>query len=252
MCSRSRAFAFTLIELLVVIAIIGLLLAVLIPSLKKAKQQARAVQCRSNLKQWGVFWSLYLNDYESRFPSGLTGVWIEPLREYYKDGGEAMRVCPTATRSEDEGARGWFIAWDVTNQYTDPPEVYRGSYGINNWLYDCPNPTLWGHDTSHHWRRSNVPGAARIPLFVDCWRWGGHPYETDAPYDKPPESRADYRNGMNRFCLDRHNGTVNVLFLDMAVDKVGLKRLWRLKWHKDYDISGYHGPWPQWMQHLPE
>ena len=244
--------AFTLIELLVVIAIIALLLAILMPSLQKAKKQTRKIICRSNLKQWATIWSLYLNDHENKFPSGLSGVWVEPLRHYYKDGGEKMRVCPTATKNEQEGGSGWFIAWDAVNEYTDPPEVYRGSYGINNWLYDCPDDFLWGHDTTYHFRRGDVKGASRIPVFQDCWRWGGHPYSTDEPYPYPPDERKDYLHGMNRFCLNRHSGNINTLFLDMSVSKVGLKRLWKLNWNNDFDTSGYQGDWPDWMISFPE
>ena len=46
--------AFTLIELLVVIAIIALLLAILMPSLSRARKQSRTVACMSNLKSWGM------------------------------------------------------------------------------------------------------------------------------------------------------------------------------------------------------
>ena len=62
-----RREGFTLIELLVVIAIIALLMAILLPSLKKARDQARAVVCQSNLSQWGKIFYLYTHDNDSRF-----------------------------------------------------------------------------------------------------------------------------------------------------------------------------------------
>lgn len=58
--------AFTLIELLVVIAIIALLLSIVLPSLKKAKDKTRDIVCRSHVRGIGVAMLLYLNDNESR------------------------------------------------------------------------------------------------------------------------------------------------------------------------------------------
>ena len=65
---RSTKYAFTLIELLVVIAIIGILAAILLPALGRAKIQAQRTACLSNLKQIGAGMRLWADDNESKFP----------------------------------------------------------------------------------------------------------------------------------------------------------------------------------------
>ncbi|MDD5680386.1 MAG: DUF1559 domain-containing protein [Candidatus Omnitrophica bacterium] len=61
--------AFTLIELLVVIAIIGVLTAILLPAMGRAREGARRTQCANNLRQHGVAWYLYLDDHNGCFPA---------------------------------------------------------------------------------------------------------------------------------------------------------------------------------------
>lgn len=59
---RCSCRGFTLIELLVVIAIIALLMAVLMPALMRVKKQAKAAVCQASLRQWGMFFSIYMED----------------------------------------------------------------------------------------------------------------------------------------------------------------------------------------------
>jgi prepilin-type N-terminal cleavage/methylation domain-containing protein/prepilin-type processing-associated H-X9-DG protein len=67
--------AFTLIELLVVIAIIALLLSILVPSLGRAKEYARYVICKSNLRQYGSAVNAYLADNDDAFPCAENAIF---------------------------------------------------------------------------------------------------------------------------------------------------------------------------------
>jgi prepilin-type N-terminal cleavage/methylation domain-containing protein/prepilin-type processing-associated H-X9-DG protein len=60
--------AFTLVELLVVVAIVGMLTALLLPALSKAKAKARSLACLNNLKQWGLAAHLYAADHGDYLP----------------------------------------------------------------------------------------------------------------------------------------------------------------------------------------
>lgn len=70
---------FTLVELLVVIAIIGVLAALLAPTLKQARERARSTYCMSNLRQIGVALTLCLSDREGQFPFYIS--WAQDLEQ---------------------------------------------------------------------------------------------------------------------------------------------------------------------------
>ena len=248
------------------IAIIALLMAILMPALQRVKKQAKSVVCQANLHQWGFLFSMYTDDNNGNFSKGGEHgtMWISTLRPHYKE--TKLRLCPEATKpAVPQGAvkpsGGKFLAWGCFYNSTSDRlmEGDCGSYGINAWVYNPPPQVsiFLTHPTVNNWRTPNVPNAGNVPLFLDCAWIGSCP----EPFDQPPEYDGDWwRVGVGgsstkRFCINRHDGFVNSVFLDWSVRKIGVKELWTLKWHKTFNASGPYtlaggvqaNDWPEWM-----
>ena len=87
--SAYRHKGFTLIELLVVIAIIALLMGIMVPALGRAREQAKFVGCKANLKSYGVLAFMYIDDNDGKMPSAWTSFYNK--HEEYR--GEPHRYC---------------------------------------------------------------------------------------------------------------------------------------------------------------
>lgn len=257
--------AFTLIELLVVIAIIALLLAILMPSLKKVKQIARDVVCRSNQKQWGLIWGMYCDENDDKFPCDdpgtgyIRGEWINALRSEWQTR-EKIVLCPSAPKhdkiSGDQGSttQAYLMGNTNTGEFTGTKEMC--SYGMNCWAYSKKDG-LPGNE-SDFWKRRSVVSGNTVPLFMDSMWRGAVPAYTGADGTAPPsviDEWTGYNGGLKHFALPRHGSGaksgINVLFFDLSVSHVKIKHVWKLKWHRNFDTRGYTevtgGTWPLWM-----
>ena len=103
------------------------------------------------------------------------------------------------------------------------------------------------------------------------WRGGGPCYRTSETGSLSPNFNRitpaqydgqwiGYGNEMMHFAINRHETGTNVLFMDFTARKVGLKELWKLKWHRMFPINGpwtaaggvQPSDWPEWMRNFKE
>jgi prepilin-type N-terminal cleavage/methylation domain-containing protein/prepilin-type processing-associated H-X9-DG protein len=277
---------FTLIELLVVIAIIALLMAVLLPSLQRAREQAKAAICLSHLRQWGTTFALFLEDKDGRLPrwgqrteddcdprfSFLRGMYLGGRPDVNVPGRynpvrtDKIGCCPMATKTGGRGTFGssrsgqlyvqgtWgstFTAWEMTT----PPPPFRMSYGLNEDLFTLFFDVRQTGRPSPYTYVFTSRGLDDVPLLLDSARptcslsWEGEP--------PPTQDLPDFNV---QVCINRHRGTINVLFLDSSVRRIGLKGLWTLKWRRDFNTKGpwtkaggvKPEDWPKWMREFKD
>lgn len=154
-----RRTAFTLTELLVVIAIIGILAALVLPTLSLAKARAQRIQCGSNARQLGMAMQLFVSD-NGVYPLGVNGIRFDA--GIYP---EHMHEWRGVLEKEIPRVRGTVVnnVWHCP-AFHPPPLPERWASGWNSYGY-------------------NAFGLG--PALDDCFGLGGHKGARSAPEDTP-------------------------------------------------------------------
>ena len=152
--SRNRWFAFSLIELLVVISVIAILIALILPALKTAKDKAREIQCVNQFKTFGQMLAMYANSYDDNFPAPING-WLSRMLSMYPD--DFTHTKCTVQRKSILNCPAWMEGYGRADYAT----YWRGGYLLGNTLLNVgliEIDTSGSYDKRRHRRWSALRG----------------------------------------------------------------------------------------------
>ncbi|HPO90865.1 MAG TPA: DUF1559 domain-containing protein [Victivallales bacterium] len=229
---RARNSGFTLIELLVVVAIIAILAAMLLPALSKAREKARQSVCMNNLKQIGLAFHMYIQDYDDWFPYWGVPPWGNQVRWF----GVIAKYIGYQKIPDSAVAHPYKKLLTCPSDDLKSPLLWNNaiSYGYNYKLLDIR------YGLSETWRQSPPSKLSRIP----------EPNLKIMVADRKRASSSDEslieKSGYYDIS-DRHLSGGNILFVDGHVEWF-LKKVvesWRTDvWNKNsesYKRWGYLG-----------
>ena len=201
-CTPRRAprRAFTLIELLVVIAIIAILAAILFPVFAKAREKARQASCQSNLKQLGLAFAQYKQDYDERWPflgpnvDNTDGVAVGTPCNPYDQCNPYIRnaqiwICPSAQGTTTAGYTDYHVNGNI----------FQRTMGVADAAINGPANTTCVRESGSNVTYNVFKARPYQPDFAS---WPGN---DDALANTGPAQNAQ---------LNFHNGTANYLFCD--------------------------------------
>ena len=209
--------AFTLIELLVVIAIIALLLGILLPSLGRAREQARKIACLSNMRQMGVAVSAYLPDSDYRLPPSSCHCddpnehWLFILSRYTRE--QLLFQCPSDTGND-------FVDWN--KPVKDQKDARYSSYAVNALL----DPVHYRYGARVN--RYNNVNTIRRPM--SCI-WISEAPDTEnfnlADHIHPETWEGSVEYARQFVAWDRHKETSNYLFADGHAERLAFEQTYQ-------------------------
>jgi prepilin-type processing-associated H-X9-DG protein/prepilin-type N-terminal cleavage/methylation domain-containing protein len=201
--------AFTLIELLVVIGIVGLLAAMLMPALRKARESARTTKCAGNLRQLGLAMQMYLDEQGRYFPFSEIvpngRLWYFGLEQPFNPGGAPGTRKLDLTKAKLYPYFQTVHGIEVCPSYDYRSPKWRQKFETVSYGYGY-NEALKGKSTS------DIARPAEIVCFADAAQI--NTFQAPASASNPMLEEFNYVNPTERTTHFRHNGRANVLFCD--------------------------------------